>query len=462
VSSATEETLKESYEYDYQERVLLTGDSKIDGEYDFNADDEEDEDSEEEFIKLAARDGIITKHNPVMCGRRNAQRAENDFNGASGDLSHTILPNAVYNSLIRQTNRQQRNKVRVKETRDQARSETVLDQRTRLILLKLINNDVVSEFAGSLQSGKECNVYHAVQGGYVNPETNKKPIENCDEYAVKVFKTINDFKNADEYLEGETLKHWQRVKNHSSQRMSLWAEKELISLRRLFRVGLRCPRPVGLFGHVLLMEFIGKDGIPAPMLKDVKFADWDQLYYESITIMRNMWQKCKLVHADFSEYNILYYPVEETAPPPKDKLVFTNNLIVIDLATAVSLEHPRATEYLRRDIYTITRFFSRKGVQIFSLENLLKFITKGNLTDNLGESTKNEEDNGENEESEEENEKEEQKQQVAGDEKNEHERKEKVLSPMEYFDYLMAHSEQTMSREEFLNSNNCNSLKLNK
>jgi RIO kinase 1 len=47
------------------------------------------------------------------------------------------------------------------------------------------------------------------------------------------------------------------------------------------------------------MEFIGEDGCPAPLLKNVELdAELaDQLYVECITIMRNMYRKCRLVHA---------------------------------------------------------------------------------------------------------------------------------------------------------------------
>ena len=40
--------------------------------------------------------------------------------------------------------------------------EQVLDERTRRILLKLINNEVVHEINGCLSTGKEANVYHAI------------------------------------------------------------------------------------------------------------------------------------------------------------------------------------------------------------------------------------------------------------------------------------------------------------
>jgi RIO kinase 1 len=46
-----------------------------------------------------------------------------------------------------------------------------------------------------------------------------------------------------------------------------WAEKEIRNLVRMHSEGLPVPAPILLRGHVLLMEFIGKDGWPAPKLK---------------------------------------------------------------------------------------------------------------------------------------------------------------------------------------------------
>ena len=60
------------------------------------------------------------------------------------------------------------------------------------------------------------------------------------------------------------------------------------------------------------MEFIGDDGIPAKLLKDwvssiTKISKWISYYVEVIKHMRTMYQVCKLVHGDLSEFNILLH-----------------------------------------------------------------------------------------------------------------------------------------------------------
>ena len=49
--------------------------------------------------------------------------------------------------------------------------------------------------------------------------------------------------------------------------VATWAEKEMRNLSRMHQANLPVPKPVLLKGHVLVMEFLGDDGWPAPLLK---------------------------------------------------------------------------------------------------------------------------------------------------------------------------------------------------
>ncbi|HJK52311.1 MAG TPA: serine protein kinase RIO, partial [Methanocorpusculum sp.] len=62
-------------------------------------------------------------------------------------------------------------------------------------------------------------------------------------------------------------------------------------------------------------------------------------------LIRDLYQKARLVHGDLSEYNILTGP---------------DGLILIDMAQAVTPEHPKAYNFLFRDIKNINRFFASK------------------------------------------------------------------------------------------------------
>jgi RIO kinase 1 len=135
--------------------------------------------------------------------------------------------------------------------------------------------------------------------------------------------------------------------------VQLWAEKEVRNLKRLCMTGglIKAPRPYLLKNNVIVMEFIGEDGLGAPRLKDAELPDLQQVYAEVLFIMRRMYHLCRLVHADFSEYNMLYYKGE---------------VWVIDVSQAVEHDHPMALDFLRRDCANINDFFKRKGLQVLN------------------------------------------------------------------------------------------------
>jgi RIO kinase 1 len=72
---------------------------------------------------------------------------------------------------------------RDKDKADRATAELVLDERTRMILLQMINRGVVSEIHGAISTGKEANVYGAV----LYPDSDAEPIQR----AIKIYKTLH-------------------------------------------------------------------------------------------------------------------------------------------------------------------------------------------------------------------------------------------------------------------------------
>ncbi|KAJ5809623.1 uncharacterized protein N7503_001841 [Penicillium pulvis] len=243
---------------------------------------------------------------------------------------------------------------------DRATSEQVLDPRTRMLLLQMINRGLVSEIHGCLSTGKEANVYGAIS---LPDEENAPPQHR----AIKVYKTsILVFKDRDKYVTGEFRFRQGYSKSNNRAMVKLWAEKEMRNLRRIYSSGIPCPEPIYLRLHVLAMGFIGNSkGVAAPRLKDVEFdipepdVRWRALYMELLGYMRVMYQVCRLVHADLSEYNILYH---------KDRLY------IIDVSQSVEHDHPRSLEFLRMDIKNVSDYFRRKGVHTLSERTLFEFI----------------------------------------------------------------------------------------
>ena len=247
---------------------------------------------------------------------------------------------------------------------DRATSEQVLDPRTRMILLQMINRNVVSEVNGCLSTGKEANVYHALSILQEGSEAAAAPLQR----AIKVYKTsILVFKDRDKYVTGEFRFKQGYSKNNNRAMVKVWAEKEMRNLKRIYASGIPCPEPVHLRLHVLVMGFLGdKKGIPAPKLKDVELigadveARWKLLYLQLLGYIRILYQTCRLVHADLSEYNILYH---------EDKLW------LIDVSQSVEHDHPRSLEFLRSDVKNVTEFFRRKGLDVLSEKVAFGFVT---------------------------------------------------------------------------------------
>ncbi|MCJ1336857.1 protein kinase rio1 [Bachmanniomyces sp. S44760] len=246
-----------------------------------------------------------------------------------------------------------------------ATNEQVLDPRTRMILLQMINRNVVSEVYGCLSTGKEANVYHALSTLHDEEHTgDSAPLHR----AIKVYKTsILVFKDREKYVSGEFRFRQGYNKGNNRAMVKVWAEKEMRNLKRIHASGIPCPEPISLRLHVLVMSFVGNSrGTPAPRLKDVELegedieSRWRALYLELIGYIRIMYQLCRLVHADLSEYNVLFHE---------------NKLWIIDVGQSVEHDHPRSLEFLRMDIKNISEFFSRKGVVILSERKLFDFVT---------------------------------------------------------------------------------------
>ncbi|QKX64620.1 uncharacterized protein TRUGW13939_11795 [Talaromyces rugulosus] len=294
--------------------------------------------------------------------KTNPQRPKANVSAAVDDQIESLSKHATKIRLDDSQSGLRGKDARVVDKSDRATSEQVLDPRTRMILLQMINRNVVSEINGCLSTGKEANVYHAV----TLRDTDEGDVETIHR-AIKVYKTsILVFKDRDKYVTGEFRFRKGYNKSNNRAMVKVWAEKEMRNLRRIHSSGIPSPEPLYLKLHVLAMGFIGNSrGIPAPRLKDVTLdvpdpeSRWQELYMELIGYMRTMYQTCRLVHADLSEYNILYH---------KDKLY------IIDVSQSVEHDHPRSLEFLRMDIKNVSDFFSRKGVNTLSERIIFEFI----------------------------------------------------------------------------------------
>ncbi|KAH7100336.1 RIO1-domain-containing protein [Auriculariales sp. MPI-PUGE-AT-0066] len=242
----------------------------------------------------------------------------------------------------------------MKDKSDRATNEQVLDPRTRLILFKMIGRGLIHEVNGCVSTGKEANVYHAL-----TPE--KKHL------ALKIYKTsILVFKDRDRYVSGEYRFRRGYSKHNPRKMVRVWAEKEMRNLKRLVSAGIRCPNPHEVRENVLVMDFLGdNEGWASPRLKDATLPpdDVDRLYASMLLATRTMFHACRLVHADLSEYNVLYHEGE---------------LWLIDVSQSVEHDHPSAFDFLRKDLSNVEDFWrGRAGAsRTLGLRRAFEFVTR--------------------------------------------------------------------------------------
>lgn len=306
---------------------------------------------------------IITKHDDRMCGVRNACRVMSfppEFSTGDAAGFDMKLSNAVFNKLKTYSLSQKTKKHKAHDRHDtKATAEMGIDENTRLRLYKLINSQVLEQVNGIISTGKEAVILHAdsdpnYAGDLVLPK----------ECAIKIFKTtLNEFKQRDRYIKDDYRFKDRFSKQNNRTVINMWAEKEMHNLIRMQKCGINCPEVVVLKKNLLVMSFIGNNNIAAPKLKNAILSDaeFSLAYEEILGIMSKLYNDCKLVHADLSEYNILWHD---------------DKCWLIDVAQSVEPGHPSALEFLMRDCGNISNFFTRKGVpNVKSKEEIFSHIT---------------------------------------------------------------------------------------
>uniref|UniRef100_A0A1E1XCP9 Serine/threonine-protein kinase RIO3 n=1 Tax=Amblyomma aureolatum TaxID=187763 RepID=A0A1E1XCP9_9ACAR len=315
-------------------------------------------------VARQADGGFTTKHDATVCGRRNACRVMELPPGIStgdGGCFDMRLSNHVYNSLKVHSAQEERRAARLHDKHEKATTEQSLDPNTRLLLYKLVNREILDEVNGCISTGKESCVFYAAGG---KSEEFAVPAE-C---AVKVFKTtLNEFKNREQYIR-EDFRFRERFNKLNPRKViHLWAEKEMHNLKKIERAGLPCPSVVVLKKHLLVMSFVGVDGVPAPQLREAGLVgeQLESAYTQTVQLARDLYDCCQLVHADLSEYNLLWHQ---------------GRVVLIDVSQAVDRMHPHALEFLLRDCTNVSRFFQRQGLpDVLSAKELFTQVCGLNL-----------------------------------------------------------------------------------
>jgi RIO kinase 1 len=171
---------------------------------------------------------------------------------------------------------------------------------------------------------------------------------------LKVYNRLSMATKADNvYLSGKWFKESSVRKsitkgNKFSQDLlkKLWIKREFYLLKKLFQKGANLPEVFDYNSNSIMMEYLGTLDLAAPIIKDVDFSPiLAKSTFDEIIESIKIFLKNGIVHADLSEFNILWW---------QDKP------FIIDFPQAVDIRsNPNYRILLKRDVENMVSFFSK-------------------------------------------------------------------------------------------------------
>jgi RIO kinase 1 len=255
----------------------------------------------------------------------------------------------VQDKLTRREERYDRERrMKVKDfSSDRAVLEEVFDRSTLMVIYDFLNKGTISEIHGVVEAGKESRVYWGKD-------------KDGNELAIKIYLTVSaEFrKGILKYIEGDP--RFKGLRRDTRSLIFAWAQKEFKNLEQATAAKIRVPKPITVRNNVLIMEFIGKNGVNAPSMKELPPKHPEKIYGTLLAYLRRLYKKAELVHGDLSEYNIM---------------IWKGRPVLFDMAQAVPTSHPMADFLLRRDLTNLNKFFTRLGIGVPSIEECYEKVT---------------------------------------------------------------------------------------
>lgn len=207
--------------------------------------------------------------------------------------------------------------------------EDVFDRTSLLLITRLRRKKFFDSVDYCVAKGKEANVYRATT-------TDGKFI------AVKMYRLhATSFVHMQNYIQGD--RRFEKAPHSSFGIIYTWTKKEFKNLSLMHSWGIKVPKPIAFLSNILVMEFLGENGVPFSTLAETGSADPNGDYATLDGYIELLW-KNGLVHGDISEYNVM---------------MTDNGPYLIDCGQAVLTSHPRAVEFYERDKANLLKYFSK-------------------------------------------------------------------------------------------------------
>lgn len=193
----------------YPDDMLFDSDQEVQ-DLEYQKDWDRFEKNEKEYAKIGRvgfkldEDGTpITKHDANLSGRKNACKVMSlapELSTGDGGNFDMKISNKVFNELRVHSKKMIKKTNRALDRRENVETSTMgLDEATRMILYKLINNQILESVDGVISSGKEAIILHGK-----TDQTNEEKPGMPKEVAIKVFSTtLNEFKQRDRYIKDD-------------------------------------------------------------------------------------------------------------------------------------------------------------------------------------------------------------------------------------------------------------------
>ncbi|MCG3221841.1 MAG: hypothetical protein H7641_10715 [Candidatus Heimdallarchaeota archaeon] len=211
-----------------------------------------------------------------------------------------------------------------------------------LALNTLYNKQIVAGTGRAKGVGKESDIYYAID--FEEKEIMLK-INRTGRASFQQVKKKRDF-----------LKNKYHYSIFSVAELSATREYEILS--KLQNQSLPIPKLLGHNRHMIAMEIV--DGVE---LVNVQYPKKPiKLLGKIVEFTKTLYQKHGIVHADLTEFNILY-DIEK------------DSMVVIDFPQAVKIDHPEALNLLERDLSHLLDFIGKKwGITTDEVDTVIEYI----------------------------------------------------------------------------------------
>ncbi|UCE12685.1 MAG: hypothetical protein JSV04_10885 [Candidatus Heimdallarchaeota archaeon] len=147
----------------------------------------------------------------------------------------------------------------------------------------------------------------------------------------------------------------------ASDMANLVAKQEYWNLYEMQKF-VNVPKPRLLVDNIVIMDFIPEEEgstKPAPLLREVDLGNFDpeELFYESIDLLAELFLKGYFIHGDYSEHNLMLTREGFLITMDVSQSVQYNTKTFI--TTPIRIRIDNAVELLRTDIENINQFFKR-------------------------------------------------------------------------------------------------------